>query len=69
MAFFDGIEKLPAVVTPPRPERTIGNMGAIVEAQKLYGAQPLPAKGPGTGPVGVTGKTDMSGSWGKPANG
>jgi hypothetical protein len=78
MAMFDDLgnlpESKPAAPKQLRGEKTLGDMGAIVEAQRLYNPQ-MPAVPSPKGPTaaqseaGATGKTDMSGSWGKPKNG
>ena len=61
------------IAPQPRPrikEKTLGDIGAIVEAQRLYNPQmPSVAKGPtaGQADIGVAGKLDTAGSWGKPS--
>jgi hypothetical protein len=75
MAFLDDFGNIqPVQKIPQKREKTLGDMGAIIEAQRLYDPQvpSVPSAKPPSAAqaeAGAVGKTDMSGSWGKPSNG
>jgi hypothetical protein len=77
MAFLPDSMIIPPAVAPTVPqkrEKTLGDMGAIIEAQRLYDPQmpSVPSVKPpnaAQAEAGQAGKTDMAGNWGKPSNG
>jgi hypothetical protein len=77
MAFLPDDMMIPPVApvaAPKTREKTLGDMGAIIEAQRLYDPQmpSVPSVKPpnaAQAEAGQAGKTDMSGNWGKPSNG
>jgi len=68
--FFDGTDKIPLAPPPMKIAKTIGDIGAILEAQRIYNPNIPSVPSPKAPPqaqvdMGVASKSDMSGSWGK----
>ena len=68
MAFFNDLGKIEPILAPPpvkRLERTMGDIGVISEAQKMYNPQikSVPAA---QADQGTAANAGMGGAWGKP---